>query len=265
MGRYVQKLLSEAPGQYDDAALEAIRRATTGADQAHTAAIESVMGTTVATNALLERKGEPVVLITTAPEDGSGSATKPGPTSRSRYGASLYTRVLSAHERVDATGQILTPLGDIDTLRAQLETAHTDGFRACAIACMHSTLNSSHEQVLTELALRCGFTTVVASHTVSQLPKYVPRGQTAVADAYLTPGLRRYIDRVDAGLSGAPLYFMQSHGGLARADSFYGRDAILPAGGVVGTAHAGEAAGRTHLIGLIWVAPRPMFAMWRAR
>ncbi|MEZ5959117.1 MAG: hydantoinase B/oxoprolinase family protein [Hyphomonadaceae bacterium] len=251
----VKKLLSVAPGRYDDAALEAMRlilkeHGATFAD------IEAVkLGTTVATNALLERKGADVVLAVT---DGFGDALEIGTQARPDIFALhivkpdlLQKRVIEVRERVTAEGEVLTPL-DEDHARSELQRAYDDGIRAAAIACLHSWAYPAHEQRLAEIAREIGFTQVSVSSEISGLIKFVPRADTTVADAYLSPVLRAYIDGFERGFGGdADLLFMQSNGGLAHADSFRGRDAVLsgPAGGVVGMAAAARRAGFDHALG----------------
>lgn len=250
------KLLSENPDQYADAAVEGIRRLRGGSD----APIEAVkMGTTVATNALLERKGARVALLIT---EGFGDLLRIGTQARPRLfdldirlPELLYERVAEIPERRDATGAVLRPL-DEGVLRRALTAAYEDGIRSVAIAFLHSYLDPGHERVAADMARDIGFTQVTASHEASQLIKLVGRGDTAVVDAYLSPILRRYVqqvaDALDLGQGGCErLYFMQSNGGLTDAALFQGRDAILsgPAGGVVGMVRTGQAAGFDRLIG----------------
>jgi len=255
-GIVTAKLLSEDPGQYRDAAVEGIRRLM-GADGAGIAAVK--MGTTVATNALLERKGVPVLLLITA---GFGDLLRIGTQARPRLfdleitlPDPLYRSVAEVPERLDATGAVLRPL-DEDATRAALRAAFDRGIRAVAIAFLHGYLNPAHEARAAAIAAEIGFTQVTPSHAASPLMKLVGRGDTAVADAYLSPILRRHVDRVAAALERGEggcerLYFMQSNGGLTDARLFQGRDAILsgPAGGVVGMAKTGQAAGFDRLIG----------------
>jgi 5-oxoprolinase (ATP-hydrolysing) len=277
---HVRKLLSDNPEQYDDAAVEGIGRliAEHGGQ-----AIESVkMGTTVATNALLERKGEPVVLAVTA---GFGDALRIGYQARPKIFARnillpepLYERVIEISERVTAEGEVLRPL-DLAAARGGLERAFADGYRAIAVVLMHGWRWTEHEAAVAALAREIGFTQVSASHRVGPLIKLIGRGDTSVVDAYLSPVLRRYVDRVLAALSSHPfapspstppatalwinsdtngprqvtpnLLFMQSNGGLADADAFQGKDAILsgPAGGIVGMARTAAEAGFGRVIG----------------
>src|SRR6478735_3164102 len=215
----VEKLLSENSGRYDDAALEAIRRVL-GEEGGSVAEVR--MGTTVATNALLERKGERVALAITR---GFGDALKIGYQARPEIFARhivlpsmLYERVVEIDERVGADGEVLVP----------------------------------HEAALADIAHELGFMQVSVSHEVAPLIKLIGRGDTTVVDAYLSPVLRRYVDRVAAGLPReTDLHFMQSNGGLAEATAFRGKDAILsgPAGGVVGMVAASASHGAERLIG----------------
>jgi 5-oxoprolinase (ATP-hydrolysing) len=245
------KLLSNAPDHYQDAALAGIARLR-GDDPAPIAAVR--MGTTVATNALLERKGAPTLLAITA---GHGDALIIGHQARPQIfalhiekPAPLYGAVVELPERVSATGEVLQPL-DTAATRALLAQAHEDGWRSIAIACLHGHAHPAHEQAVADIARSLGFTQVTCSHDVGAVIKLVPRANTAVVDAYLSPPLADYVNQVAAGLDGVRLDFMQSNGGLARPTHFHGRDAILsgPAGGIVGMAAAGRSAGDTRLIG----------------
>jgi 5-oxoprolinase (ATP-hydrolysing) len=251
------KLLSENPGQYADAAVAGIRqllKLPAGAPITP-AQVECVkMGTTVATNALLERKGDRTVLVTT---QGFGDALRIGYQARPRLFERrialpelLYERVIEAAERVAADGQVLVPL-DLGTLQTALHAAHEAGIRACAIVFMHGYRFTAHEQAAAELARQIGYTQVSASHVASPLMKLVSRGDTTVVDAYLSPILRRYVDQVAAQMPGVRLFFMQSSGGLTEAHHFQGKDAILsgPAGGIVGMVRTAVAAGHDRLIG----------------
>jgi 5-oxoprolinase (ATP-hydrolysing) len=251
------KLLSENPEQYEDAALHAIRTlldlppdAPIPADQ-----IEVVkMGTTVATNALLERKGDRTLLLITK---GFGDALRIGYQARpmlfSRHivkPSEIYERVAEVSERVAADGDILTALDEAQCERA-LRAAYDDGIRAVAIVFMHGYRHTAHEQRAAQIAREIGFTQVSISHQVSALMKLVSRGDTTVVDAYLSPILGRYVNRVAAELNGAQLMFMQSHGGLTDAAMFQGKDSILsgPAGGIVGAVATCEMAGFDRIIG----------------
>jgi 5-oxoprolinase (ATP-hydrolysing) len=248
----VEKLLSENPGQYDDAALEGIRRILV--DEGGTLG-DVRMGTTVATNALLERKGERTALAITA---GFGDALRIGYQARPEIFARhivlpsmLYETVVAIDERVGADGAVIRPL-DEDRARADLSQLRAQGFDALAIVLMHGWRFTDHEDRLAAIARELGFTQVSVSHEVAPLIKLIGRGDTTVVDAYLSPILRRYVDKVAAGLGeGARLQFMQSNGGLTEARAFRGKDAILsgPAGGVVGMVAVSVPHGSDHLIG----------------
>src|SRR5690349_6267057 len=214
----VEKLLSEDPARYEDAALEAIRRVL--ADEGGSVA-EVRMGTTVATNALLERKGERVALVITR---GFGDALRIGYQARPEIFARhillpsmLYDAVVEIDERVGTDGAVVRKL-DEARARRDFERLRAKGFDALAIVLMHGWKYSAHEQRLSEIARECGFAQVSVSHEVAPLIRLVGRGDTTVVDAYLSPVLRRYVDRVASGLpEGARLHFMQSNGGLAEA------------------------------------------------
>jgi 5-oxoprolinase (ATP-hydrolysing) len=237
------KLLSASPA-YEDAAVEAMRRVLNAAPGAPFPAerVEAIkMGTTVATNALLERRGARTLFVATR---GFGDAIVIGDQTRPDLfalditrPAPLYAGVVEADERLAADGAVAAPL-DAAGLRARLADALAEGYEACAIAFLHADLNPAHELAAGEIARALGFPFVALSHEVSPLPRYVPRAETTVADAYLTPVLRAYVDRVAAAVAGAPLYFMTSSGALVDAAAFRGRDAVVsgPAGGVVGVA-----------------------------
>ena len=257
------KLLSENPGAYDDAAIEGIRRtldAAPGAippDRVGTVR----MGTTVATNALLERKGDRTLLMITR---GFRDALRIGYQARPDIFAKeivlpemLYERVLEVDERVRADGTV-ERAPDMSAARDAMAAARADGIDAVAIVLMHAWAAPAHEQALAEAAREAGFGQVSVSHEVSPLIKLVGRGDTTVVDAYLTPILARYVERVAGALGATPpdaagptLQFMMSSGGLTAADRFKGRDAILsgPAGGVVGMARTGQIAGEERVIG----------------
>jgi len=251
------KLLSENPGAYLDAAVEGMRRLLQLPPRAPITPqqVECVkMGTTVATNALLERKGERTLLVTTR---GFRDALRIGYQARPRLfdrhivlPEMLYEQVVEADERVGADGAVLQPL-DAAALRRDLQAAHGRGLRACAIVFMHGWRHAAHEQTAAALARAAGFTQVSVSHEVSPLMKFVSRGDTTVVDAYLSPILRRYVEQVAAQMPGVPLFFMQSSGGLTEAHRFQGKDAILsgPAGGIVGMVRTALAAGHRRLIG----------------
>lgn len=255
------KLLSENPERYKDAAVQGIREVLGLSDGAPIPdnAIRAVkMGTTVATNALLERKGERTLLLVT---EGFGDLLRIGYQTRPRLfdlqikrPELLYEQVAEIPERLQASGAVLTPL-DEDALRAALSAAYAHGLRTVSVCFLHAYLNPAHELRAGEIAREVGFTQVSLSHQVSRLIKLVGRGDTTVVDAYLSPILRRYVDQVagalDMGRACARLLFMQSSGGLTDAQLFQGKDAILsgPAGGVVGMVKTAEAAGFQRLIG----------------
>lgn len=252
-----KKLLSENPDRYRDAAVQGIREflsVDSGSDiPVHD--IDCVkMGTTVATNALLERRGEATLLVTTR---GFADALRIAYQNRPdifalyvRMPCPLYSNVVEVHERIDAKGGVVQEL-DINTAHADMQAAYDAGVRAAAIVLMHSYLNSRHEQRLARLATDIGFTQISVSHEVSPLMKLIRRGDTTVVDAYLSPVLRRYVNQVTDELGDTDLMFMQSNGVLASAQSFQGRDSIVsgPAGGVVGAARVAGQAGFARLIG----------------
>ena len=251
------KLLSENPEQYLDAAVEGIRRLLgLRADETITPdRVDCVkMGTTVATNALLERKGDRTLLVTTQGfRDALRIAYQARPKLFERHivlPELLYERVVQAQERVSAQGEVLQPLDELH-LRERLWAAYDAGVRACAIVFMHGYRYTAHEAAAARIAREIGFTQVSASHEVSPLMKLVSRGDTTVVDAYLSPILRRYVDRVASQMPGVRLFFMQSSGGLTEAQRFQGKDAILsgPAGGIVGMVRTAVAAGHEKVIG----------------
>jgi 5-oxoprolinase (ATP-hydrolysing) len=251
------KLLSENPERYKDAAIAGIRSVLgIAADAAiPDGLIEAVkMGTTVATNALLERKGDRTLLLVNR---GFRDALRIGTQARPRLfdldivlPSMLYEQVAEVGGRVGVDGAELETV-DEEEARAVLAGARAAGIDACAIVLMHAWKYPAHEQRLAALALEAGFAQVSASHAVSPLLRLVPRGDTTVVDAYLSPILRRYVDQVASELSGTRLYFMQSNGGLTEAGSFQGKDAILsgPAGGIVGAARTAGMAGLDRIIG----------------
>jgi 5-oxoprolinase (ATP-hydrolysing) len=255
------KLLSENPERYPDAAVQGIRDCLgLGAGEPiPEGAIAAVkMGTTVATNALLERKGERVALLIT---EGFGDLLRIGTQARPalfdlniRRPDLLYEQVFEIPGRLDAEGLDVRPLDEAAVVAA-LASARKDGIAAVAVALMHGHVNPAHETRVGELAREAGFTQISLSHQVSRLAKLVPRGDTTVVDAYLSPILRRYVAQVegalDMGRATGRLLFMQSNGGLTEAGRFQGKDAILsgPAGGIVGMVRTGEAAGFDRLIG----------------
>ncbi len=254
----VHKLLSEDPARYADAAIAGIKfllglPARVPIPEGAVAAVK--MGTTVATNALLERKGEPTVLAITA---GFADALRIGYQNRPNLFARhivlappLYAAVIEIAERVCADGAILTPL-DEDRAHADLLAAYAEGYRAVAVVLMHGYRHTAHERRVAEIARQVGFTQISVSHDVGATIRLIGRGDTTVADAYLSPVLRRYVDRV-SGMLGedARLLCMQSNGGLIEAARLRGKDAVLsgPAGGVVGMAQTAAAAGFDHAIG----------------
>jgi 5-oxoprolinase (ATP-hydrolysing) len=257
-GRLIaHKLLSDSPRAYRDAAVAGIRRllGVAPGDPVPADRIGSVrLGTTVATNALLERTGEPTVLVIT---EGFADALRIAYQNRPRIfdrrivlPELLYERVIEARERVAARGEVLTPL-DEDAIAKSLKTAYDDGFRSVAVVCVHGYRYPAHEARIGEIARATGFTQVSESHRTSPLMKLVSRGDTTVVDAYLSPILRRYVTEVASELRGVKLLFMQSNGGLTDAASFRGKDSILsgPAGGIVGMARTAAQAGFSKVIG----------------
>src|SRR5258708_5681552 len=252
------KTLSDKPGRYRDAALAGIRVLLCLKDGATIPAgmIEAVkMGTTVATNALLERKGERTVLfITRGFRDALRIAYQNRPRIFDRrivLPEMLYEKVFEVEERVGARGDLIGKLDEED-VKEKLRTAYNEGFRSIAIVFMHGYRYTAHEEKVARLARDSGFTQVSVSHRVSPLMKLVGRGDTTVVDAYLSPILGRYVDRVASELKGVRLLFMQSNGGLTDAHRFQGKDAILsgPAGGIVGAVRTSLAAGFDRIIGL---------------
>jgi 5-oxoprolinase (ATP-hydrolysing) len=251
------KLLSENPARYRDAAVAGIRALLGIAEDAPVpvARVEAVrMGTTVATNALLERKGERTLLVITR---GFGDALRIAYQNRPRIfdlhivlPEMLYERVVEVDERITAEGMVLRA-PDLERLGDDLRLAHADGIRSVAVVCLHSHLYPAHEREIGKLAEQIGFAQISLSAEVSPLMKLVPRGDTTVVDAYLSPVLRRYVDQVAEQMRGVRLMFMQSNGGLAEAGHFRGKDAILsgPAGGIVGMVRMSALAGFDHVIG----------------
>jgi len=261
-----RKLLSENPEAYRDAAVAGIRAALglRNGEAIPAGKIGAVkMGTTVATNALLERKGERTALLITR---GFRDALKIGYQARPRIFAKqiikpemLYERVVEIDERVRADGTV-EQAPDLNAIRAELQAVKDAGIRSVAIVFMHAYRYPAHEKAAAKLAREMGFPQVSVSHEVSPLIKLVGRGDTTVVDAYLSPILRRYVEQVAEELGGTPLskngdgprlMFMMSSGGLTAAELFQGKDAILsgPAGGVVGMAETGREAGLSRLIG----------------
>jgi 5-oxoprolinase (ATP-hydrolysing) len=251
------KLLSENREHYADAAVEGIRRllGLNTEDPIPPETIRSVkMGTTVATNALLERKGEPTVLVV---NKNLRDVLRIGTQQRPRLfdleikpPAPVYERIVEVSGRLSIEGIELQPLDEQEAEDGMRE-AFAAGFRAVAIVLMHSFRFPQHELRIADIARRIGFTQVSPSHEVSQLIKLVPRGETTVVDAYLSPVLHHYVDRLRQALPDVPIYFMQSNGGLASAAQFRGKDAILsgPAGGMVGAVRAAEQAGFQKIVG----------------
>ncbi|MDY6897294.1 MAG: hydantoinase/oxoprolinase family protein, partial [Cyanobacteriota bacterium] len=252
----VYKLLSENPEQYKDAAIQGIRDilGISNNQPIPTEEIEVVkMGTTVATNALLERKGDRVLLVITK---GFKDALRIGYQNRPDIFARhivlpsmLYEQVIEVNERYDAKGNELIPV-DVEAVRKDLQAVYDTGIRSCAVVLMHSYNYPQHEQQVSKIACDVGFTQISVSHEVSPLMKLVSRGDTTVVDAYLTPILRRYVDSVASQLPGIKLMFMKSDGGLVDAQQFQGKDSILsgPAGGIVGAVQTSLRGGFNSII-----------------
>src|SRR4051794_30183774 len=251
------KLLSENPERYKDAAIAGIKSIlgiplNQPIPPGQIGAVK--MGTTVATNALLERKGDRTLLLVNR---GFADALRIGNQARPRLfdlqitlPTMLYERVEEIGGRVAVDGTEIEPLDEAHA-RAVLAEARAAGIAACAIVLMHAWKFPQQEQCLAQLAYEAGFTQVSASHAVSPLLRLVPRGDTTVVDAYLSPILRRYVDQVAGELPGTKVYFMQSNGGLTAAENFQVKDAILsgPAGGIVGAARTAGMAGFDRIIG----------------
>jgi len=251
------KLLSDNPAQYRDAAAEGVARLLgRSANQVNISALK--MGTTVATNALLERRGEATVLMVTEgfrdalaigyqdrPDIFALRIVKPAP---------LYASVVEVRERISADGEILIPL-ETDQLRRDLCRAFDEGLRSVAICLLHGFRHSEHEQRVATIATDVGFTQVSVSHEVEPLIRFVGRAETTIADAYLSPVLARYVENLKTELAQTQvpekLWFMQSNGGLVTDSRFRGKNSVLsgPAAGVVGMAEAASAAGFDNLIG----------------
>jgi 5-oxoprolinase (ATP-hydrolysing) len=247
----VYKLLSENPEQYQDAVIQGIRDLL-GLSLGELISIEAIevvkMGTTVATNALLERQGDRVVLVITK---GFKDALRIGYQNRPDIFARhiilpimLYEQVIEVDERYDAQGTELKSV-NINQVKQDLATVYQSGIRSCAIVLMHSYRYPKHEIEIAEIAREIGFTQISVSHQVSPLIKLVSRGDTTVVDAYLTPILRRYVNQVSSQLPGVKLMFMKSDGGLISATKFQGKDSILsgPAGGIIGAVETSKRAG----------------------
>ncbi|MGW6420006.1 hydantoinase B/oxoprolinase family protein [Streptomyces sp. NPDC055055] len=257
-GRLVtRKLLSHDPARPEDAAVAGIRLLL-GLEPGEPVPADRIavvkMGTTVATNALLERRGEPTVLLVT---EGFRDALRIAYQNRPRLfdrhivlPEPVYARVIEVPERVDAHGRLVRPLDEPAVVEA-LAAAHRDGFRSAAVVLLHGYRHPDHETRVAAAARASGFTQVSCSHEVSPLIKLIPRGDTTVVDAYLSPVLRRYVDGVARELAGIRLMFMQSNGGLREAAHFRGKDAVLsgPAGGVVGMVRTSAVAGYDRVIG----------------
>ncbi|MFC5442005.1 hydantoinase B/oxoprolinase family protein [Rhizobium halophytocola] len=258
---HARKMLSENPEAYRDAAVAGIRAllGLKNADAIPAGLVGEVrMGTTVATNALLERKGVKVALVTTK---GFRDGLAIGYQGRADIFARniekpelLYDRVEEIEERVLADGTVeIKP--DAKAVRAALTALKDEGYEALSIVFMHAYRYPEHEQAVAAIARELGFDQVSVSHEISPLIKFVGRGDTTVVDAYLSPVLRRYVaqvaDELDLERTGTRLLFMMSSGGLTSANLFQGKDAILsgPAGGVVALAQTGLAAGFPDVIG----------------
>ena len=253
----VRKLLSEHPERYRDAAVHAIRefmgiQANQPVDSERIEAVK--MGTTVATNALLERQGDrTLLLITRGFRDALRIAYQNRPAIFARHivlPQMLYERVVEVDERIRADGHVLQPL-DEAALKVALVEAYEAGLRTCAIVLMHGYRYTEHEKRAAAIAHEVGFTQISVSHHVSPLMKLVSRGDTTVVDAYLSPVLRRYVAAVTSELGGAPLLVMQSNGGLTDAARLLAKDSLLsgPAGGIVGAIETSRRAGVERIIG----------------
>jgi 5-oxoprolinase (ATP-hydrolysing) len=244
------KLLSDNPEHYRDAAVAGIRHLLgLQAGQLITPDLVACvkMGTTVATNALLERKGEPTLLVTTR---GFRDALRIAYQNRPRLfdrqivlPELLYSAVIEAQERMGAHGEVVQELDEL-LLQKELLTQYAKGLRSVAIVLMHGYRYTAHEKAAKRIAQLVGFTQISTSHEVSPMMKFVSRGDTTVVDAYLSPILKRYVAQVAADMPGVKLFFMQSSGGLTDAHAFAGKDAILsgPAGGIVGMARTAQLA-----------------------
>ncbi|MGN6794176.1 MAG: hydantoinase/oxoprolinase family protein, partial [Streptosporangiaceae bacterium] len=253
----VHKLLSESRGRYADPAVAGIREllgVSAGAAIPTDRIRSARLGTTIATNALLERKGEPTVLVITA---GFGDALRIAYQDRPKIFERqivrpelLYSKVIEADERIGAHGEVIRALDEV-AVEHDLRAAYEEGFRAAAVVCMHGYRYPQHEKLIGAIARRIGFTQVSESHATSPLMKLVPRGDTTVVDAYLSPIIARYVGYVSSELGDVKVQFMQSNGGLTDSRLFRGKDAILsgPAGGIVGMARTAQAAGFAKVIG----------------
>ena len=251
------KLLSDNPEQYRDAAVAGIRHllGLKAGEPIPSDVVDCVkMGTTVATNALLERKGEPTLLVTTK---GFRDALRIAYQNRPRLfdrqivlPELLYSAVVEAHERVGAHGEVIEALHE-SLLKSELLAHYKRGLRSVSIVFLHGYRYTDHEKAAKRIAQELGFTQISTSHETSPMMKFVSRGDTTVVDAYLSPLLRRYVSQVAGEMPGVKLFFMQSSGGLADAHAFQGKDAILsgPAGGIVGMARTAAIAGIEKVIG----------------
>jgi len=251
------KYLSEHPERYKDAAVFAMREImglSTDAPFPSSRVAAIKMGTTVATNALLEREGEATLLVVTK---GFKDALLIGQQHRSDLFAlapsrpkPIYEHVIEVKERIRADGTVECNLDEKDAVQ-KLKSAYKKGLKSCAICFVHGYRYMSHEEEIAKIAQSIGFKQISVSHKVSPLMKFVSRGDTTVADAYLSPILRRYVSQMRDAVGDTPLYFMQSNGGLAEASAFEGKDAVLsgPAGGIVGAAETAKRAGVEHIIG----------------
>jgi len=248
------KLLSSDPSHYDDATIAGINQVLDNHPQ-HSPDISNIrIGTTVATNALLERKGEPMALITSK---GFADSLTIGYQHRDDLFAldikkpqALYQQVIEIDERVNAQGDVIQAL-ELETVTRQLTELYQQGISAIAIVFMHGYKYSAHEKRVANIALKIGFKQISQSHQVSKLIKFISRGDTCVVDAYLSPVLGRYVQRISDAFSGVNIEFMQSSGGLVAGRYFKGKDAVLsgPAGGVVAMVETSTLAGFTKIIG----------------
>ena len=258
------KLLSDDPEHYPDAAVEGIRRIF-DLPRNEIVPVDQIavvkMGTTVATNALLERKGERMALVTNRGFRDVlriGTQQRPGLFDLDiKLPDQLYERVVECAGRMSNDGGEIEQLNLSET-RIAFEKLLTDGIYCVAIVLMHGYRYPHHEQILAQLARDLGFAHVYPSHETSRLVKFVDRGHTTMVDAYLSPVLRKYVDRLHSALPGVRLLFMQSNGGLADASRFRGKDAILsgPAAGIVGAANVANRAGFERVIALTWEGRR---------
>ena len=252
----VHKLLSENPKLYADAALQGIRDVLNIPSTAPIPAeriAEVRMGTTVATNALLERNGERTAFVVSK---GFADALRIAYQARPQLFAlhikrpePLYEHVIEIDERIGASGHVLKAI-NVRAARDALKTAYQNGIRTCAVCLMHGYKYPLHEKILYRIAKEIGYQQISVSHEVSPMIKFVSRGGTTVVDAYLSPVLLRYLRRMSAALPKVRILFMQSSGGLIAADNFRARDSLLsgPAGGIVGAVEAGLQAGYKHII-----------------